>query len=175
MNVTLHPLRGEKPVARYAFCDTPVGRCLAADTDLGVCWLSFVDRSDEEALAELKAFWGDDKLILDIDHIKLLIDSVFTKESSKNKSIRVLVSGTPFQLNQWKTLTMLNAGETITYGKLAERSGYPRAIRAAGTAIGRNNVSFLIPCHRVVRADGSIGGYRWGAEVKRRLLAWERG
>ena len=176
MKIHFNILTGEKPEARYGFCDTPVGRCLIADTDHGVCWLSFHNSPEEEkkGMTELKVFWGASKLTLDINHTNKLVNSVFTKICSKNKSVEVLVFGTPFQLKQWGILTELNYGETITYAELAKKSGFPRAIRAAGTAIGKNNVSFLIPCHRIVRSDGSIGNYRWGSEVKRKLLEWEK-
>jgi AraC family transcriptional regulator of adaptative response/methylated-DNA-[protein]-cysteine methyltransferase len=169
-----HTPENEKPMARYGICDTPAGRCLIADTDLGVCWLSFVNRSEQEAVAELEQFWGKSKLKQDIRFTKSLTNSIFTNKSSKNKSISVLVFGTPFQLKQWKILTEIKYRETISYSELAKRSGFPKAVRAAGTAIGKNNVSFLIPCHRIVRSDGSIGNYRWGADIKKKLLDWEQ-
>ncbi len=177
MKIVFNLLAGEKPAARYGIGDTPAGRCLIADTNRGVCWLSFhsTAKEEEEGIAELTAFWGDDKLTLDIDHAKSLIGRIFSQKRSGNESVSVLVSGTPFQLAQWRTLTELKHGETISYGELAARSGSPRAVRAAGTAIGRNNVSFLIPCHRVVRSDGSVGHYRWGSKIKEKLLAWEKG
>lgn len=174
MKIRINQLQGEKPAARYGFCDTPVGRCLLADTERGICWLSFFDGSEKVAFEELERFWKAGKLILDVNHANTLVNSMFSEESSKNKSFDILLSGTPFQLKQWTTLTELKPGETITYAELAKRSGTPRAIRAVGTAIGRNPVAFLLPCHRVVRADGSPGGYRWGVEVKRKLLDRER-
>jgi AraC family transcriptional regulator of adaptative response/methylated-DNA-[protein]-cysteine methyltransferase len=174
MQVECIVLNGEKPMAAYGFYDSPVGQCLIAETDCGVCWLSFVNHSETAAFAELERYWGSSKLKLNNKRINILGNRIFTKQSSKNKSVIILVSGTPFQLKQWITLTELKPGETITYSELAQKSGFPKAIRAAGTAIGRNNVSFLIPCHRVVRSDGSIGHYRWGVEVKKKLLAWEK-
>ncbi len=174
MKIHFNLLAGEKPAARYGIGDTPVGRCLIADTARGVCWLSFPNGSEESAVDELKTFWGEDKLTLDINHAKSLTNRIFSQKRSENESVTVLVSGTPFQLAQWRTLTELKHGETITYGELAVRSGTPRAVRAAGTAIGRNNVSFLIPCHRVVRSDGSVGRYRWGSKIKEKLLVWEK-
>lgn len=175
MKIEFNILQGDKPEARYGIFETPVGECLLADTAQGICWLSFVNGTKEEAVSELVEFWGYDKLKLDVAHVKKLGNSIFTNESSKNKSISVLVFGTQFQLKQWIALCGLSVGDTATYSELALISGFPRAIRAVGTAIGKNNVSFLIPCHRVIRSDGSIGNYRWGAEVKRKLLDWERG
>ena len=174
MDIHFNMLAGEKPMAFYGICDTPVGRCLIADTDKGVCWLSFVNKPEKEAIAELEDFWGKAKLTHDIKRVNLLTGRLFTESSSKNKSVSVLIFGSSFQVEQWKTLTSLKIGETITYAELAKKSGFPKAIRAAGTAIGKNNVSFLIPCHRIVRSDGSVGNYRWGSDVKKKLLAWEQ-
>ena len=140
----------------------------------GVCWLSFINKPEKEAVAELEDFWSKSKLKHDIKRVNQLTEKLFFDSSSKSKSIPVLVFGTPFQIKQWQTLFELNFGETITYSELAKRSGFPKAIRAAGTAIGKNNVSFLIPCHRIVRSDGSVGNYRWGAEVKKKLIDREK-
>ncbi|HSP43363.1 MAG TPA: methylated-DNA--[protein]-cysteine S-methyltransferase [Luteolibacter sp.] len=85
----------------------------------------------------------------------------------------MLIRGTPFQLNVWRELMDIPAGETTSYGKLAASLGRPQASRAAGTAVGANRIAWLIPCHRVLRGDGSIGGYRWGVERKQAMLAWE--
>lgn len=173
--IVFRRLAGEKPEARYGVCDTPAGRCLIAVAGCGVCWLSFHRAWEaEKGIAELSAFWGRDKLIPDANHAQGVIDRIFSKDRSAERPVEVLVGGTPFQFRQWETLTEIPFGETVTYAEVARRSGFPKAVRAAGTAIGRNNVSFLIPCHRVVRSDGQIGRYRWGAEVKRRLLLWER-
>jgi len=99
--------------------------------------------------------------------------TVATDESTSG-DINLLVEGTPFQIKVWQALMEVPRGERITYSELARRAGIPRAVRAAATAIGRNNISYLIPCHRIVPAVGGVGQYRWGPEVKRALLEWER-
>jgi methylated-DNA-[protein]-cysteine S-methyltransferase len=95
-------------------------------------------------------------------------------EVSALDALDVDVEGTPFQMRIWKALRTIPAGETISYGELARRAGNPGAVRAAGNANGKNPVSLAIPCHRVIHADGSIGGYGGGVERKRWLLEHER-
>jgi AraC family transcriptional regulator of adaptative response/methylated-DNA-[protein]-cysteine methyltransferase len=85
------------------------------------------------------------------------------------------VRGTPFQLRVWRALLKVQPGTLVSYGKLAAASGNPNASRATGTAVGSNAISFLIPCHRVIRETGISGNYRWGAVRKRAILAWESG
>ncbi|MCD8185966.1 MAG: hypothetical protein LUD68_05785 [Rikenellaceae bacterium] len=98
MKINFHILNGEKPMARYGFCDTPVGKCLIAETELGVCWLSFVTGSEREAERKLERFWPKEKLKSDVESIKLLAKRLFLTENSNRESIDVLVCGTAFQL-----------------------------------------------------------------------------
>jgi AraC family transcriptional regulator of adaptative response/methylated-DNA-[protein]-cysteine methyltransferase len=86
----------------------------------------------------------------------------------------LFVRGSNFQVRVWEALLKIPPGATATYGDIAKFIGQPKASRAVGSAVGANLVSFLIPCHRVIRGDGSIGGYRWGPERKKVMLAWER-
>ncbi|MCL4145803.1 UNVERIFIED_CONTAM: hypothetical protein GTU68_056454 [Idotea baltica] len=81
--------------------------------------------------------------------------------------------GAPFQLKVWEALLQIPSGHVTTYSEIATRIGKPRAVRAVGTAVGRNPVSWLIPCHRALRKSGGLGGYHWGLPVKRAMLAWE--
>ncbi len=81
--------------------------------------------------------------------------------------------GAPFQIKVWEALLSVPAGEVTTYSEIARRCGRPKAVRAVGTAVGRNPLAWLIPCHRVLRRDGGLGGYHWGLSVKQAMLAWE--
>ncbi len=81
--------------------------------------------------------------------------------------------GAPFQIKVWEALLRIPSGQVTTYSEMAGAIGHPRAVRAVGTAVGRNPVSFLIPCHRALRKSGGLGGYHWGLPVKRAILAWE--
>jgi AraC family transcriptional regulator of adaptative response/methylated-DNA-[protein]-cysteine methyltransferase len=86
---------------------------------------------------------------------------------------RLHLIGAPFPIKVWEALMRVPTGQVTTYGAIAQAIGNPRAVRAVGTAVGRNPVSWLIPCHRALRASGGLGGYHWGLPVKRALLAWE--
>jgi AraC family transcriptional regulator of adaptative response/methylated-DNA-[protein]-cysteine methyltransferase len=86
---------------------------------------------------------------------------------------RLHLLGAPFAIKVWEALLAIPSGEVTTYGEVASAIGHPRAVRAVGTAVGRNPVGFLIPCHRALRGTGALGGYRWGLPVKRAMLAWE--
>jgi AraC family transcriptional regulator of adaptative response/methylated-DNA-[protein]-cysteine methyltransferase len=81
--------------------------------------------------------------------------------------------GAPFQIKVWEALLQIPSGQVTTYSDIADAIGHPRAVRAVGTAVGRNPVSWLIPCHRALRKSGGLGGYHWGLPVKRAMLAWE--
>jgi AraC family transcriptional regulator of adaptative response/methylated-DNA-[protein]-cysteine methyltransferase len=85
----------------------------------------------------------------------------------------VFLIGAPFQIKVWEALVTIPSGQVTTYGDIAARIGHPAAVRAVGTAVGRNPISFLIPCHRAIRKGGGLGGYHWGLPVKRAILAWE--
>lgn len=99
-----------------------------------------------------------------------LVANVFTGQAL---SLPIVVCGTEFQRNVWRELMKLKVGQTVSYGQLASRLGKPSAARAVGGAVGANQLGFLVPCHRVVREDGVIGQFRWGTDVKAKLLAWE--
>ncbi|MEM9961595.1 MAG: methylated-DNA--[protein]-cysteine S-methyltransferase, partial [Pseudomonadota bacterium] len=81
--------------------------------------------------------------------------------------------GAPFQIKVWEALLAIPSGHVTTYSEIAKAIGHPKAMRAVGSAVGRNPISWLIPCHRAIRRDGALGGYRWGLPVKRAMLAWE--
>ena len=87
--------------------------------------------------------------------------------------IRVLLKGTNFQIKVWEALLKIPAGAAVSYGALAEAAGRPGAGRAVGTAVGRNPIAYLIPCHRVLRSNGAVGGYRWGTARKKAMLGYE--
>jgi AraC family transcriptional regulator of adaptative response/methylated-DNA-[protein]-cysteine methyltransferase len=86
---------------------------------------------------------------------------------------RLHLIGAPFQIKVWEALLAIPSGQVVTYGEIARAVGHPKAVRAVGTAVGRNPVSWLIPCHRALRTTGALGGYHWGLPVKRAMLAWE--
>ena len=155
----------------YRFSETPFGTCFLAESDFGVCALEF--SSDIEiSLADLKKTWKN-ALIKESDSwIQNRINTLFDLNNSEE--ISVLVQGTPFQIKVWQALLQIPFGKYSTYSTIAQNIGQPTASRAVGNAVGQNPVSFLIPCHRVLRTDGKIGGFRWGISVKTAILEWEK-
>jgi AraC family transcriptional regulator of adaptative response/methylated-DNA-[protein]-cysteine methyltransferase len=105
---------------------------------------------------------------------RAVADALFGEKPASH-AIKLLLTGTNFQVNVWRALLELPSGSTTTYSRLAQQVGKADATRAVASAVGRNPISLIIPCHRVLRTDGGLGGYHWGLSRKRALLAWERG
>ena len=159
----------------YGIHPSPFGDCLLGITKRGICWLSFVSGAEATALAPLKATWPGARFYPASGETGKIISQIFPGAGALPKeSLQVLVHGTEFQLQVWRALLGIPIGTAITYGDLATRIRKPRAVRAVGTAVGRNAVSFLIPCHRIIRSGGEVGGYRWGSSRKEVMLEWEQ-
>lgn len=160
---------GEGVTIREGTFDTPFGPALAMGTDLGLCALGFAAESGEAAVrADLRARWPRATFVAGAGALRPWVDAAFGGGGAPLHLI-----GAPFQIKVWEALLAIPSGEVTTYAALAARAGHPRAVRAVGTAVGRNPVSFLIPCHRALRGTGALGGYHWGLPVKRAMLAWE--
>ncbi len=166
---------------RWGFHPTPFGECLIAVTGRGICSLSFVPPGGRRAAREaLAAGWSNARLREDEKGTRELARRIFgavgdplPPGSSVGAPLPLLLRGTNFQLKVWEALLDIPQGCVATYESVARRIGRPGSARAVGTAVGSNPVAFLIPCHRVVRAGGGLGGYRWGPGRKRLMLAWE--
>lgn len=159
----------------YGIHPTPFGDCLLATTPRGICALSF-HRPDEveAALSALRQRWAEASIVAEPAATAALVEQIFSGAAEPQQApLHLLVQGTNFQLRVWEALLRLPAGTATTYGDLAERIGAPRAARAVGSAVGQNPIAYLIPCHRVIRASGVLGEYRWGALRKQALLGWE--
>jgi AraC family transcriptional regulator of adaptative response/methylated-DNA-[protein]-cysteine methyltransferase len=163
---------GQGATIRWAVVETSLGAMLVAATDKGVCRLSFNETGDH-----LRArFPNADLAEADADFAALLgLVIAAVEEPGDFSHIPVDVKGTAFQEAVWRELRRIPAGETRSYAELAAAVGRPKAVRAAGSANGANHVSVLIPCHRVIRTDGSLGGYAYGLAIKEELLSRERG
>lgn len=158
----------------YGRAESPFGACLIAANERGVCHLAFEDRDDAAALDALRAEWPHASLERDDAQAAEIAQRVFrTHADAATRPLRAYVRGTAFQVRVWRALLRIPAGMLVTYGGLASALGDPRSARAVGTAVGRNPLAFLIPCHRVIRETGVVGGYRWGTTRKRAILAWE--
>lgn len=161
---------GRGVTIRWAVVETSLGPMLVAATAKGVCRLSFNEGRDHLA----RRFPGAELVEGDEGFAELLGEVVAAVEQPGTaRDIPLDVKGTAFQEAVWRELRRIPAGETRSYAQIAAAAGSPGAVRAAGSANGANNVAVLIPCHRVVRSDGSLGGYAYGTEIKRRLLAAE--
>jgi len=157
----------------YAVHDTPFGKAFIAVTQHGICKLSFTQEDYSNELHELQTEWENAALNYSKSKTADTIEAVFDINKRKECPLSVLVSGTNFQISVWKALLDLPCASLSSYGDLAHTIGKPNAFRAVGSAIGRNPVAFLIPCHRVIQQSGKLGGYRWGEVRKHAIHAWE--
>jgi len=167
---------GEGLTIAYGFHGTPFGECLIALTPHGICHLAFlgpVSRAD--ALARLKHDWPRATFIADQRSTSAAVARAFPAPGERAvPGLALHVKGTNFQLKVWRALLAVPDGGATTYGAIATAIEEPGASRAVGNAVGRNPISWLIPCHRVLRSTGALGGYAWGPDRKRVMLAWER-
>lgn len=154
----------------FGWFDSPFGEALAMATDRGLCGLAFVEDCGRiAAMADLRVRWPRAAYREAPDRIAPWIDAAF---AGRGEAALHMI-GAPFQIKVWEALLRVPSGHVTTYSEIAQAIGTPRAVRAVGTAVGRNPVSFLIPCHRALRKSGALGGYHWGLPVKRAMLAWE--
>ena len=153
---------------RYGWHDSPFGECLIVAAPRGVCGLAFRDGARAATMADLARNFAGAALVEDAAATATHADRAFA-----GGDLHLVLRGTPFQLKVWSALLRIPHGATISYAGLAGRLGRPGAARAVAGAVAFNPVSWLIPCHRVLRGDGSITGYRWSPARKRVLLAWE--
>lgn len=154
----------------FGFASSPFGHCFIAWTDNRICQLSFFDNAEYEM--ELFAEkYKENNLVQNDRKAVEFANQIFVK----NERPQILLEGTEFQQKVWDALLEIPANSTTTYSDIAQKIGKPKAVRAVGTAVGANPIAYLIPCHRVIRTDGTLGGYRWGLEVKIKMLAFEEG
>ncbi|NTT85552.1 methylated-DNA--[protein]-cysteine S-methyltransferase [Tabrizicola fusiformis] len=161
---------GEGLVIRWGWFDSPFGPALVMGTDKGICGLGFAaEMGAEAAMEDLTRRWPKARYTEDPEALRPWVAAAF----GAGGEAALHLIGAPFQIKVWEALMRVPSGHVTTYSEIAGAVGLPRAVRAVGTAVGRNPVSFLIPCHRALRRDGGLGGYHWGLPVKRAILAWE--
>ena len=154
----------------YDFVATPLGECLLARSDAGICHLEFTDGDAVAALAALAQRWPQ-ALLQQRAERELLSDPFADGPVAPRLDLR----GTPFQRQVWQALREIPAGVTMTYGELAQSLGRPGSARAVAAAVASNRIAGLVPCHRVVAAGGGLGGFRWGSARKAEWLSREAG
>lgn len=158
---------GESLEIFWGITESPLGEMLVGLCSGGVRYLAFPD-DDRELVISRE--WPVARLTENKSLIESFVKTLFGNDEDP---IHVIVKGTEMQLSVWNALLKIPAGELATYGDVAAMIDRPKAVRAVGTAIGRNPVSYIIPCHRVIRKSGGLGGYRWGLDAKKRLIARE--
>ena len=157
-------------VIRYGWFASPFGEALAMATDRGLCGMAFSDETGRAAaLADMRSRWPQAVFAEDAGAVAPLVVGAFS--GAAHGPLHLI--GAPFQIKVWEALLQVPSGHVTTYSEIAGAIGSPRAVRAVGTAVGRNPISWLIPCHRALRKTGGLGGYHWGLPVKRAMLAWE--
>ena len=167
--------RGERLDIHWGEHASPFGGCLLGVTARGICWLSFFgDEGPEPALTELRRLWPEASCRKNSRITTEYMGRIFLRrEAGRENALPLLLKGTNFQVKVWEALLRLPQGKLSTYSNLAASIGRPEAVRAVASAVARNPVSYLIPCHRVLRKSGRVSGYRWGHIRKKALIAWE--
>ncbi len=158
----------------YGFHASLFGECLVALTEQGVCHFSFVDSTREQSLELLQDEWPEYELHEYPAETKKVVEALFGMSPDVDVQVHVHVRGTDFQVQVWDALLAIPRGTTVSYQELAKNLGQPSATRAVASAVARNKIAFIIPCHRVISASGKPHKYRWGADRKKALLAWEK-
>ncbi len=155
----------------YGFSESPFGWALVGLTRRGICHLGFpMEGKKKEAFLKMKKDWPKAQFKEDGNKSKEMICQIF---GSPPQPMKTLLKGSSFQIKVWEALLQIPSGETCSYGEVAEKIGHSKAGRAVGSAVSANPVAYLIPCHRVIRGSGNLGGYSWGLPKKRVMLDWE--
>jgi len=171
--VTLKPVPKtewkKKNIVSYSFFSSPFGKIMAASMPQGICYVGYA-LSRENALQELRDRFPNCILRRHKNKQHEHVKKLFAGKWEKGEKLALYLKGTEFQLKVWKALLQIRTGSLSTYSKIATTIGCPKAQRAVGTAIGRNPVLYIIPCHRVITQNGKMGGFYWGIEKKIELL-----
>jgi AraC family transcriptional regulator of adaptative response/methylated-DNA-[protein]-cysteine methyltransferase len=161
----------------FGFHPSPFGAAIVIASDRGLAGLAFADAGGEQAaLADMKRRWPNATYVEDQARTATLARRVFdTKLWRADQPLRVVLIGTDFEVRVWQTLLKIPLGKATTYSSIAANVDRPKASRAVGAAVGKNPVSFVVPCHRVIGKSGALTGYHWGITRKQAMLGWEAG
>jgi AraC family transcriptional regulator, regulatory protein of adaptative response / methylated-DNA-[protein]-cysteine methyltransferase len=168
---------GEGLSVAYGFHPSPFGSALVMSTERGLAGLAFADPGEEDAaLADMRGRWPKARYGEDKDRTGAIARRIFDPTLWRpERPLRVMLIGTDFEVRVWETLLGIPMGRATTYSDIAAKLGKPKAARAVGAAVGKNPVSFVVPCHRVMGKSGDLTGYHWGITRKRAMLGWEAG
>ena len=172
--------RGEGLDMAYGFHASPFGEALLIATERGLAGLAFVDedkgQTRQDALADMVQRWPRAHYVEAPAKTGQHAKHIFNAGGwTREQPVRLVMIGTDFDVRVWQALLKIPMGRAVSYTDIARHIGAPSASRAVGSAVGRNPISFVVPCHRVLRGDGSLGGYHWGLTRKRALIGWETG
>ena len=177
MSPGYYKAKGRGLEIRYGFHDCPFGRVLIMLTGTGLCGLAFADEGGEDAtLRDMMKRWPEADYREDTAAAAPIAERIFDRNRwQSDQPLRIVLIGAEFETRVWQTLLKIPMGKATSYSKIAAHLGNPRASRAVGTAVGRNPISFVVPCHRVLGKSGSLTGYHWGLTRKQAILGWEAG
>lgn len=164
---------GRELVIRYGFHDSPFGPYLLAITDRGICQLEFLPGDHDRLVGNLVERWPLSRIVRDQAGTQVIHERLFGAMAGDTRPLALLLKGTNFQIQVWQALLKIPFGSVTAYDEVASLAGRPQAVRACASAIARNNIGWLIPCHRVIRKIGDTGRYRWGDARKRIMLGYE--
>ena len=165
---------GEGLKIYWGWFESPFGLALVMGTEKGICGIGFAcETGHEAAMEDMISRWPKAQFVEDPMLLRPWALNAFGAGEQVLEKTPLYLIGAPFQIKVWEALLRIPSGHVTTYSEIAKSVGNPKAVRAVGTAVGRNPISFLIPCHRALRKSGALGGYHWGLPVKRALLAWE--
>jgi AraC family transcriptional regulator, regulatory protein of adaptative response / methylated-DNA-[protein]-cysteine methyltransferase len=164
-------------VISYGFHPSPFGIVLVMVTGYGMCGMAFADEGGEAAaLDDMVRRWPNASFTEDSAQTAIYAERIFARNGLRaNSPLRVTFIGTDFEIRVWETLLKIPMGKATSYGDIAGHIGKPKAARAVGAAVGKNPISFVVPCHRVIGKSGDLTGYHWGLTRKRAILGWEAG
>jgi AraC family transcriptional regulator of adaptative response/methylated-DNA-[protein]-cysteine methyltransferase len=169
--------RGEGLQIAYGYHPSPFGLALVLVTGYGMCGMGFCDTGQEAAaLADMTRRWPNAQYTEDSARTAPFAARIFAGDQWKRHDpVRITFIGTDFEIRVWETLLKIPMGKATTYGDIATSIGSPKAARAVGAAVGKNPISFVVPCHRVIGKSGDLTGYHWGLTRKKAILGWEAG
>jgi len=171
-------LGGEGIIISFGYHESPFGLALLMITDRGLCGLAFADNEDgkHHIFGDMQKRWPNAEFKPDRDRTAPFAEQIFDPGArTLRQPLRIVLIGTDFERKVWEALLKIPVGHAVSYSDIAGHIDVPRAVRAVGSAVGRNPISFVVPCHRVLRKDGNLGGYHWGITRKKAIIGWEKG
>ena len=172
IEVHKRPANREILQLNYGLAPTPFGNAFLSWCDRGICALTFCDTEPEKKFQKLALKWPAASLNHNPEAAARLTEKIF-QPTPKDSPLTLLLQGTDFQISIWRALLHTQPGQTISYSQLAQMAGTPQAQRAVGSAMAANPIAYLIPCHRVIKKDGTLGNYGGGIKRKQNMLNWE--